>query len=295
MRPEILLKCFVEHRSEDAFRDLVSGALPLVYSTTLRICDHSVPLAQAATERVFLKLARHATLLNGSTAIGPWLHRAACEAANAVLREADREPQSRARARLGSAGDLTTRNIEAIGTVLDKAINSLSVEARITILGAMFEKSGVESRPLLATTPVEKLRRGLRRLGVRIEGSIMGEVLGCDWIYEPTPGLKMRAAEGALLGAARSASFLERIKPIWLRPAHGFVLIGIAAMAALAAVWPAHKPPQPSTAPSETKMTPMQWVDLGMREDEPAQADAQKTGKTTPQAFGTQHETEPSP
>jgi hypothetical protein len=39
MKPEILLKAYLQYQSEDAFRELVAGSLDEVYSTALRIVE----------------------------------------------------------------------------------------------------------------------------------------------------------------------------------------------------------------------------------------------------------------
>src|SRR5579871_439941 len=60
MTPEILLKAYVQHQSEDAFRELVASTLDEVYSASLRIVHGTPHLAEEITVRVYLELARKA-------------------------------------------------------------------------------------------------------------------------------------------------------------------------------------------------------------------------------------------
>src|SRR3954471_13756964 len=92
MKPEILLKAYVVHQSEDAFRELVSVSLDEVYSTAIRIVDGASPLAEETALRVFWKLARKAPALREDFALASWLRKHTCKMAVIVLREHGRSP-----------------------------------------------------------------------------------------------------------------------------------------------------------------------------------------------------------
>jgi len=78
-----LLRRFLDHRDEDAFRRLVDAHIDLVYSAALRqIRDHA--LADDITQTVFITLARNANRITPGVPLEAWLlkttHYAACDA-----------------------------------------------------------------------------------------------------------------------------------------------------------------------------------------------------------------------
>jgi len=90
MAPEILLKAYVQYRSEDAFRELVANTLDEVYSTSLRIVQGTPYLAQEIAVRVYLELARKAPRLAEDVVLASWLHERTCKIAVSVLHSEDR-------------------------------------------------------------------------------------------------------------------------------------------------------------------------------------------------------------
>ena len=90
MKPEILLKAYVLHQSEDAFRELVASSLDEVYSTAARIVQGAPHLAEETVLRVYCELARKASRLREEVVLMSWLHEHTCKTAVIVLHEADR-------------------------------------------------------------------------------------------------------------------------------------------------------------------------------------------------------------
>lgn len=90
MRPEILLKAYVLHQSDGAFRELVAGSLDEVYSTALRIIHGPEHLVEETVLRAYWELARKAPRLGEGVAINSWLREHICKMAVIVLREEDR-------------------------------------------------------------------------------------------------------------------------------------------------------------------------------------------------------------
>jgi len=90
MSPEILLKAYVQHQSEDAFRELVAGTLDEVYATSLRIVQGASHLAGEITVRVYSELARKAPRLGKGVVVASWLRERTCMTAVTVLRAEDR-------------------------------------------------------------------------------------------------------------------------------------------------------------------------------------------------------------
>src|SRR5437870_7093431 len=90
MKPEILLKAYVQYQSDDAFRELVAVSVDEVYSIALRIVQGPQHLAEEAVLRVYWELARKAPRLGEGVVLASWLREHTCKMAVTVLREEDR-------------------------------------------------------------------------------------------------------------------------------------------------------------------------------------------------------------
>lgn len=90
MKHEILLKAYVQHQSEDAFRDLVAGTLDEVYSTSLKIARGAPYLAEQIALSAYLELARKAPALSQDVVLAAWLRERTCKIAVRILRAEDR-------------------------------------------------------------------------------------------------------------------------------------------------------------------------------------------------------------
>ena len=90
MKPEILLKGYVQYQSEEAFRDLVAGSLDEVYSIALRIVEGAPHLAEETALRVYWELARKAPRLGEEVVLASWLREHTCKTAVSVLHEENR-------------------------------------------------------------------------------------------------------------------------------------------------------------------------------------------------------------
>ncbi len=90
MKPEILLKAYVQYQSDDAFRELVAVSVDEVYSIALRIVQGPQHLAEEAVLRVYWELARKAPRLGEGVVLASWLREHTCKMAVTVLHEEDR-------------------------------------------------------------------------------------------------------------------------------------------------------------------------------------------------------------
>src|SRR6266487_5692494 len=80
-----LLLDYAEHRSEDAFAELVRRHVDFVYSAALRMV-RDTHLAEDVTQGVFVALARSAGQLAERPVLSGWLHRTAQNLAANVVR-----------------------------------------------------------------------------------------------------------------------------------------------------------------------------------------------------------------
>src|SRR5215468_11238677 len=81
-----LLNRFAKGGDEDAFLQLVTRHLDLVYSSALRQVNGDAHLAQDVTQAVFADLARKARSLRCNVVLSGWLYDAARFAAIKVVR-----------------------------------------------------------------------------------------------------------------------------------------------------------------------------------------------------------------
>ena len=91
MKPEILLKAYVQYQSEDAFRELVAGTLDEVYSTCFGVTRGAQRLAEETAFNAYLQLARKAPGIREDVALVSWLRQRACGIAVNILRREDRD------------------------------------------------------------------------------------------------------------------------------------------------------------------------------------------------------------
>lgn len=95
MKPEVLLKAFVLHNSEDGFVELTASTVDEVYSRALRLIEGPPHLVEEAVLRVYWELARKAPRLGEEVVLAAWLREHTCKTAVRILHEEDR-PVNRA-------------------------------------------------------------------------------------------------------------------------------------------------------------------------------------------------------
>jgi len=93
MNDWLLLRDYVDQKSEAAFEALVKRHVDMVYSTSLRQV-RDPHLAQDVTQAVFILLARKASRLRSSVILGGWLYRTANFVASRALRDRVRQFQN---------------------------------------------------------------------------------------------------------------------------------------------------------------------------------------------------------
>ena len=90
MKPEVLLKAFVLHKSRDGFVQLVASTVDEVYSRAFRIAQAPPHLVEETVLRVYSELARKAPRLREDVVLAAWLREHTCKAAVKILHEQDR-------------------------------------------------------------------------------------------------------------------------------------------------------------------------------------------------------------
>jgi len=91
-----LLADYVTNGSEEAFRELVTRYIDLVYSTAVRLVNGDTHRAEDVAQTVFADLARLAGTLSKDVMLGGWLHRRTWHVATTLMRN-ERRRQNRER------------------------------------------------------------------------------------------------------------------------------------------------------------------------------------------------------
>jgi len=121
-----LVRQYTREQSEDAFAELVSRHLDLVYSAALRQV-RSPQLAEEVSQCVFIDLSRNASRLNSGTVLTAWLYQVTRRTAIDVVRRESRR-QAREQLAFGIA-DMNSMNSTSsawpqIEPLLDEAMDS---------------------------------------------------------------------------------------------------------------------------------------------------------------------------
>jgi len=184
----LLLRDFVEKRSEAAFAELVNKHMKLVYWTCRRDLDHA-QLAEDATQAVFLLLAQKADSMRRGTSISGWLFQAArLVSRNAARNEARRRKSEQEAAQLVDQSLRASHGDQDIEPWLNDALAALSESDRNAILMRYFDglslheaavEIGVSEKALSqrVNRAIEKMRHFLRKKRVTIGSSALLAVL----------------------------------------------------------------------------------------------------------------------
>jgi len=209
-----LLADYVTNRSEQAFREVVTRYLDLVYSTAVRLVGGDTHRAKDVTQTVFVDLARKAATLPGDVMLGGWLHRHTCFVASKIMRgERRRQFRERQAVEMNALQDHAEANLAEIAPILDEVINQLGEEDRTAILLRFFERRDLRSvgealgssenaAQKRVTRALEELRGLLRRRGVASSAAALGTVLASEVVSAAPVGLAATVSSAALAGVA---------------------------------------------------------------------------------------------
>jgi RNA polymerase sigma factor (sigma-70 family) len=246
---QTLLAQYAREGSEQAFQELVSHYLDLVYSTARRLVGGDTHLAEDVTQMVFTDFAREARNLPADVMLGGWLHRHTYFVASKTVR-GERRRQSRERqvVEMHSTEDHSAENLAQVAPLLDEAINQLDPDDRAAILLRYFERQDLRSvgRAIGASEnaaqkrvarALEELRVLLQRRGIALSAAGLASVLGAHAVSAAPAGLLLSVSQAALAAAATTAaasggSTLTTIKIITMTKLQ-YALIGAVLVAAV--------------------------------------------------------------
>jgi RNA polymerase sigma factor (sigma-70 family) len=211
-----LLRDYVEHGNEAAFREIVVRHTDAVYSAALRQVS-SPDLARDVAQRVFTDLARKAPslarTLDAQASLLGWLYRSTRFAALNQWRD-DHRRQARERLAMqhfDPASD-PAPEWERIGPVLDEAMADLSDADREALLLRFFQSHDFraigqslalsdDAAQKRVSRALEKLRIHLTRRGVTTSAAALSVALSAHVVQAAPAGLAVVLSNAAIAGS----------------------------------------------------------------------------------------------
>jgi RNA polymerase sigma factor (sigma-70 family) len=192
---ELLLGRFAKAQSQDAFAALVDRYAGLVLGTCRRRVGRE-DLAEDASQKVFLLLAKNAHRLRAPRTLAPWLYRMSILVCKGVIREEAQVRRTEDRLKDLSRGEFSPDL--SLAVVLDAALAKLAkVDREAVILRYLYGLSPNEVSVALGTSPDAarmRIGRALKQLRGRL--SAFGFVVGTEDLGVKLEGLVTTAPPG---------------------------------------------------------------------------------------------------
>ncbi len=213
-----LLQRWSEHGAEDAFAQIVTRHIDLVYSVAVRKTSGDTGLAADVTQTVFADLARKARSLRTEGSLAGWLHRHTCfVAATAVRGELRRRSRERTAAAMHSIESHPESDWTRVAPLLDDAVNALDDADRRAILLRFYEHRDLravgefmgvsdDAAQKRVSRALEKLRTWLGRRGITSTTAALAALLGANSVTAAPAGLASAVASIAVTTAAATTT-----------------------------------------------------------------------------------------
>lgn len=239
-----LLRRYTQQGAEDAFRELVSRHLDLVWGVARRVTGDA-DLAKDVAQTVFTDLARKARSLSAQTSLPGWLHRAAWLAAaklvRANVRRSQREQQAMQLRALEEADPADARAAAQLQPLLDDALGRLNEADRQAVVLRFFSRRSLaevgaflglsdDAAQKRVSRALEKLREDLQHRGVAVSsGVVLLAVTAAGQLAAPG-GMAATIAGGSLAAAAAGTGlgWLSGLAGLKAKVALGTLVVAVA-------------------------------------------------------------------
>lgn len=211
-----LLRQYAHERSEAAFAELVRRHVDLVYSAALRQTWGDHHRAEEVTQMVFTDLARKASALARHPVLPAWLHRSSHLAALDLRRREGRRSRYERAAGAEAAvpqAPADALNWEAVGPVLDEALNELDERDRQAILlryfgnrpfGEVGERLRLTENAarMRVERALDKLRGRLAKRGITSSSAALAAAMAGQAVVAAPSGVALASTSTAIAAAA---------------------------------------------------------------------------------------------
>ena len=264
-----LLRQYAEKGAGTAFAELVRRHIDLVYSVALREANGDAPLAEDATQSVFIDLARKARALAGRDTLAGWLHTSARFAASKAIRGEQRR-RAREQESLAMNETLAAPAVpwDQLRPLLDECVGQLKEADRDAIVLRFFQgKTHQEVGAILGLTEnsankrieraLEKLRSHFASRGVTATSALLATTITANSIQAAPLGLtahvtaaSLAGAGAPLAGSALLALLGGLIMNTKTKIAAAAVFLVLLALSVSVMLWPEADSPAISVAPA---------------------------------------------
>lgn len=291
-----LIEQFVRARCEEAFSQLVSRYIDLVYSAALRqVRRHQI--AEDATQQVFAVLANKAGGLRGERVLAAWLlstTRYVC--LDLLRREGRRRQHEEKAARMRPNTTNPDQTTAEDSSLLDAALASLGeIDRRAVVLKFFLGKSDQDAADLLGLSEnalrqrrfrsIEKMRQYFRQRGVDAGPEMLAGMMAPGALNAAPPHLAAEATRYALsassavaAAAIKGAIFMAWLKSNAVAVAAVIILLAGGAGMLIASRSKDHEPRTVAVKPAQVVNRPTFTGGFGPGQRIPALAYSQKKG-----------------
>src|SRR5260221_1415224 len=215
-----LLRRYAEHRSENAFAELVQRHIDLVYSAALREAHGDSAQAEDITQAVFAELARKSSSLGRHPALAGWLYTCVRQMTANARRAEDRRQRREQEAQTMNellSSDSSDPIWRQVQPVLDDAMHELSEADRAAVVLRFFEERSLKEVGLAlglnenaarmrVDRALEKLRNVLAKRGVTSTASGIAAAIAAGAVVSAPTALTASVVTSALAVTASTTS-----------------------------------------------------------------------------------------